>query len=62
MSVANHKKNPNEIKKNSLVLESIYLVRDIKPKIFLFENVPSFLKTEIGLNGGGCSEDFNPCR
>ncbi len=45
MSVANHKKHPNEIKRNSLVLESIYMVSEIKPKIFLFENVPSFLKT-----------------
>lgn len=45
MSVANHKKSKNEINRNSLVLESIYLVRDIKPKIFVFENVAAFLKT-----------------
>lgn len=45
MSVANHKKSKNEINRNSLVLESVYLVRDIKPKIFIFENVAAFLKT-----------------
>lgn len=45
MSVANHKKSKNEINRNSLVLESIYLVRDIKPKVFVFENVAAFLKT-----------------
>lgn len=44
MSVANHKKN-NEIKRNSLVVESIKIVAKIKPKIFVFENVRSFLKT-----------------
>lgn len=44
MSVANHKKN-NEIKRNSLVVESIKIVAKIKPKIFIFENVRSFLKT-----------------
>ena len=45
MSVANHKKSKNEIERNSLVIESIYIVRDLKPKVFLFENVASFLKT-----------------
>lgn len=45
MSVANHKKSKNEIKRNSLVIESIHIVKDIKPKIFLFENVAAFLKT-----------------
>jgi len=52
MSVANHKKSINEIERNSLVLESIYIVRDLKPKVFLFENVASFLKT-------ACIEDDN---
>lgn len=45
MSIANHKKSINEIERNSLVVESIYLVKNIKPKIFIFENVYSFLKT-----------------
>ncbi|MDY0277181.1 MAG: DNA cytosine methyltransferase [Acholeplasma sp.] len=45
MSIANHKKTINEIERNSLVVESIYLVKNIKPKIFIFENVYSFLKT-----------------
>ena len=45
MSVANHKKTNNEIKRNSLVVESISIINDIKPKFFVFENVPQFLKT-----------------
>ena len=46
MSVANHKKNPNkEIKRNSLVIESITMTLDILPKCFVFENVRSFLDT-----------------
>lgn len=45
MSVANHKKSANEIERNSLVIESIHIVKDLKPKIFIFENVAAFLKT-----------------
>ena len=44
MSVANLKKN-NEINRNSLVIESIKIIKEIKPKIFVFENVAAFLKT-----------------
>lgn len=44
MSVANLKKN-NEINRNSLVVESIKIVKKIKPKFFVFENVSAFLKT-----------------
>lgn len=44
MSVANLKKN-NEINRNSLVIESIKIIKEIKPKIFVFENVSAFLKT-----------------
>lgn len=44
MSVANLKKN-NEINRNSLVIESIKLIKKIQPKIFIFENVSAFLKT-----------------
>ncbi len=44
MSVANHKKG-NELLRNSLVVESIKWVNEIKPKFFIFENVRSFLKT-----------------
>ena len=32
------KKN-NEINRNSLVIESIKIIKEIKPKIFVFENV-----------------------
>lgn len=44
MSLANHKKN-NEKARNSLVVESISLVEELKPKFFVFENVRSFLTT-----------------
>lgn len=44
MSVANHKKN-DEMSRNSLIVESIKLVDQIRPKIFLFENVRAFLTT-----------------
>ena len=44
MSVANLKKS-NEINRNSLVIESIKIIKEIKPKIFVFENVSAFLKT-----------------
>lgn len=44
MSVANHKKN-NELKRNSLVVESVKIVDDIRPKVFIFENVRAFLNT-----------------
>ncbi len=42
MSVANHKKK-DELKRNSLVVESIEMTRRIKPKFFIFENVRAFL-------------------
>ena len=45
MSVANHKKTCDEIRRNSLVVESIKMVLQIKPKFFVFENVPAFIKT-----------------
>lgn len=43
MSVANHKKKKDEIVRNSLVVESIKMTAQIKPKVFLFENVRAFL-------------------
>lgn len=43
MSVANHKKKKDEIVRNSLVVESIKMVHQIKPKFFIFENVRAFL-------------------
>ena len=42
MSVANHKKK-DELKRNSLVVESIKMTNQIKPKFFVFENVRAFL-------------------
>ena len=44
MSVANHKKG-DELKRNSLVVESIRMIQQIKPRFFLFENVSAFLKS-----------------
>ncbi len=45
MSDANHNKKDKDIKRNSLVVESIKMVLLIKPKVFVFENVKAFLKT-----------------
>lgn len=45
MSVANHKKTDTEIIRNSLVVESIKVIKAIRPRFFIFENVPAFMKT-----------------
>ena len=45
ISVINHKKNDGEIKRNSLVVESIEIVKRIMPRFFIFENVMAFQKT-----------------
>lgn len=45
MSVANHKKTDTEIIRNSLVIESIKIIKEITPLIFIFENVPAFMDT-----------------
>ncbi|MCQ2286699.1 MAG: DNA cytosine methyltransferase [Bacteroidales bacterium] len=45
ISDSNHKKRPDEINRNSLVVESIELVDKIRPKVFIFENVKAFMKT-----------------
>lgn len=45
MSVANHKKSDTEILRNSLVVESIKFIKKHKPRFFIFENVPAFMKT-----------------
>lgn len=42
MSVANHKKN-EELGRNSLVVESLRIVKEQKPRFFIFENVRAFL-------------------
>lgn len=44
MSVANHKKG-DELKRNSLVVESIRITREVRPKFFVFENVRAFLSS-----------------
>jgi DNA (cytosine-5)-methyltransferase 1 len=45
MSVANHKKK-NEKARNSLIVESIKIVKEIQPRFFIFENVRTFLNTK----------------
>lgn len=45
MSVANHKKSKMEILRNSLVVESIEIIKQVHPHFFVFENVPAFMKT-----------------
>lgn len=45
MSVANNKKNNSDLFRNSLVVESIIIIKKYMPKFFVFENVPSFMKT-----------------
>lgn len=44
MSVANHKKKEEQAR-NSLVVESLKMIKDIKPKTFVIENVRAFLTT-----------------
>ena len=44
MSVANHKKG-DELKRNSLVVESLTMTSKIKPRFFVFENVRGFLNS-----------------
>lgn len=47
MSYANHKKNDKEkeMKRNSLVVESITMTKRLRPKFFVYENVRAFLGT-----------------
>ncbi len=45
MSVANHKKANDEIVRNSLVVESIGLIKSVNPRFFILENVAAFMKT-----------------
>ena len=44
ISVANHKKK-NELRRNSLIVDSFLITKRLLPKFFVFENVQSFLKT-----------------
>lgn len=51
ISVANHKKK-DELKRNSLIVDSFIITKEIRPKFFLFENVQNFLKTICTNNDG----------
>lgn len=47
MSYANHKKTnqEREMKRNSLVIESLVMTKRLKPRFFIYENVKAFLST-----------------
>lgn len=51
MSVFNHKKK-DENRRNSLVISAIEAVQRLHPKIFIFENVALFFKTQCELPNG----------
>ncbi len=52
MSVANHKKNKSDLQRNSLIVESVEIIKDISPRFFIFENVAAFWKTGCTLKDG----------
>ena len=52
MSVANHKKNKSDLQRNSLIVESVEIVKNINPRFFIFENVAAFWKTGCTLKDG----------
>lgn len=45
MSTVNYKKSDHEQVRNSLVVEAIRLIKEIRPKVFVFENVRAFMKS-----------------
>lgn len=45
MSTANYKKTDHEQIRNSLVVQAIKLIREINPRVFIFENVRAFMKS-----------------
>ncbi|MFC6276944.1 DNA cytosine methyltransferase [Psittacicella hinzii] len=45
MSIANHKKNEQDLDRNSLVTESVEMIKQINPRFFILENVSAFWKT-----------------
>jgi len=45
ISVINHKKTDGEIHRNSLIIQSVAIVMQIRPRFFIFENVMAFQKT-----------------
>lgn len=45
MSIANRKRNEKDLQRNSLIVESVEIIKQIKPRIFIFENVATFWKT-----------------
>lgn len=54
MSYANHKKTnqEREMKRNSLVVESIVMTKRLHPRFFVYENVKAFLTTAcLGIDG-----------
>lgn len=58
ISVANHYKKDSDLQRNSLVLQSILIAEEIKPKIIVFENVKRFLKTAC-TDSDGCTYEIS---
>lgn len=52
ISVINHKKTDKEIVRNSLVVESVELIKQIKPRFFIIENVAGFSKAHCADSRG----------
>ncbi len=46
MSLLNHKRQANDLNRNSLVCVALDIIERLSPKIFILENVRSFLKTK----------------
>lgn len=53
MSIANRKRKATDYNKNSLVVTAIELVKQIKPRFFVFENVSAFMNTLCESPSGG---------
>jgi DNA (cytosine-5)-methyltransferase 1 len=45
MSTVNYKKTDHEQVRNSLVVEAIKIIKEIQPKVFIFENVRAFMNS-----------------
>lgn len=54
ISVINHKKNDNDINRNSLIVESVEIICQVNPRFFVIENVMAFEKTLCTDSNGKC--------
>lgn len=51
MSLLNFKKKEKDKFRNSLIIDSLEIIKKTKPKLFIFENIQNFLKTTCLYNG-----------